>query len=538
MEVWSPPCTPSSACCRVPVQRLAKETIIHINTRRLCSLLVPARPLAPSRLLPMEEYTSPTDAAIERLGERQETVHAELLEKMGKMEQVLARLDERPQLLPTFVTSTTFPAVMAGFTDYIGLAMVTPALPFFLFSYFTEDTESLYHNQFCGNPTTLHATPCTASDALSTQCCWSISDNANPGTGTIIPVAAENEIHATISRWTGRITAIQFIFICFANMFWAICGDRVPSMYSLMVTMLGDTACFAGAGFLRRPWEILVIRGATGVSSPLVPAIVYLLDRARSMEQVIEGVANFTLSVVLAYACASIIVAFTYVDIGWKGINIIAAGLNALSLFVVTFYSAAPTRPGPKARPEGAMKAVCTKWFMLHATTGFVQGWQMASMVMMYVLVMKNIFKFNTHQVGAVMFALPCVLLIQNRVCKMATLKYGLNAVTTFGCFLAVANLAVYTIPQVHNYQPTFIVCMIIMQVRSKSRPDLPPSLPFAHLLCVHAQSADLRAHAAGAQPDARAEDRRLLCAQGHERRHRLGARLLRTWAGHRAVRG
>ena len=157
-----------------------------------------------------------TTAAVNRMVEQNESVHAELLERMDKMETLLSKIEDRPQILPKFVTSTTFPGVLCGFSDYIGLAMITPALPFYLMDYFQTQPDGGLVNV--------------------------------TATGTIIPLTPLQEVKDTVTRWTGYITATQFICIFVANIFWATCGDRIPSMWALMVTMLGDTASFAGSG--------------------------------------------------------------------------------------------------------------------------------------------------------------------------------------------------------------------------------------------------------------------------------------------------
>ena len=140
---------------------------------------------------------------------------------------------------PQWVTATSFPAVLAGFCDYVALAMITPALPHYLEDFFA----------------------------------------------TADPEASRNSVDSEVAQWTGRITAVQYVAITLCNVFRALYGDRIPSKAALQCTVLASTACFAWSAFTTRPWQLLLVRAAAGLSSPLASAIVHILDRARSREE-------------------------------------------------------------------------------------------------------------------------------------------------------------------------------------------------------------------------------------------------------------
>jgi MFS family permease len=128
-------------------------------------------------------------------------------------------------------------AVVSVFADYLGLAMLTPSLPFYLSEKGLTDSE--------------------------------------------------------IPFWNGAITTAQFAAIVIGNVFWGRFCDRTSSWRALQVAMLGDTVFFAlsaGAPFGLRGAPsagimLAVVRFFAGLFTPLVSAVLYIFDRERPLER-------------------------------------------------------------------------------------------------------------------------------------------------------------------------------------------------------------------------------------------------------------
>jgi len=362
--------------------------------------------------------------------------NVKLNERLDKMEDLLVKIDQKPGAWPSFLTSKAFPAVMVSFSDYLGLALITPALPFYLQCYFEkQDDPATFAANYSGSNT----------------------------------CGNDPRIHDEVTSWSGYIVGVQFLCILASNMFWALFGHRVPSKLAVELTMLGDTACFAASAFISDPSLLIMIRALTGLSSPLVPGLVFILDRSASLPEIIQGVGQFTLAVILAYAAASAVVGFGWSAIGWQGINLIAAGFNGFAFLIVWFFGAPPNNPAPKAAPVGVFKALTTKFFALHAITHFTQGWMMGGMSLMYVLILKGLYNFGAETVAAIMLVLPVVLLVQNRLGTQFTIKYGINAVISGACVMAVVVQAAFVVLLDTEFDdgkllPLFIVMMILTQ--------------------------------------------------------------------------
>lgn len=355
-------------------------------------------------------------AVIRTMQEKQERDHEVVLERLEQMQaNLLTKADETTSILPklqnipSFMMSPTWPAVLAGFCDYMGLAMITPALPHHLEEFFATPAAGIL------NQTLLN-------EHLLDNCTLS-------GDPPLCPLQ-RGIINKQVTTWTTLITGMQFLAICLSNVFWTLFGDRVPHKLAVQITVLGSGICFGVSSFLEDPVPLAAARIVTGLCSPLVPAIVFLLGRAQTMTQVIDGIANFTLGALLAYSAANAIVGFAFRYVQWKGINLIAFGAMMFACFVVTCYSSPPANPNLTPRPlrpflpllqPGASKALLSPWFMVHGATAFATGWLQGSTPNLNVLLLQQSWHLSTETTAEIFIAIPLVLFFQNRLTKWAT---------------------------------------------------------------------------------------------------------------------
>jgi MFS family permease len=187
----------------------------------------------------------------------------------------------RGSLLRRVVRYPFLPGMAAAFADYLGMALITPALPYFL-------EEEL---------------------GMSTR---------------------------DSSLWTGAITTAQYAGGAVGNTFVGVLGDRLGSRFTLASTLGGDVVFFAATAFARSVALILSFRFLAGVASPLVPSLMYILERATEEgASKLAGVNAYSASVNFAYAFGGMIVGLFYYDMGWTGLNLFSAAVAALALVVV-----------------------------------------------------------------------------------------------------------------------------------------------------------------------------------------------------------
>eukprot|EP00227_Mantoniella_beaufortii_P006430 CAMPEP_0197610780 /NCGR_PEP_ID=MMETSP1326-20131121/54078_1 /TAXON_ID=1155430 /ORGANISM="Genus nov. species nov., Strain RCC2288" /LENGTH=216 /DNA_ID=CAMNT_0043179347 /DNA_START=228 /DNA_END=874 /DNA_ORIENTATION=+ len=179
------------------------------------------------------------------------------------------------------------PSMVACGADYLGLAMMTPALPYFL-----EDTLGL-------DPT-------------------------------------------GVSVWTGAITTAQYAGGAFGNMLVGWVGDRLGSRKALVLTLGGDVVLFALTALATSKAMLISVRFFAGLSSPLVPSLMYIFERARHKMEILEGVNAYSASVNMAYAMGGIIVGVGYGAMGWVGLNLFSSAFAAVALVIVAFLSTPP----------------------------------------------------------------------------------------------------------------------------------------------------------------------------------------------------
>ena len=139
------------------------------------------------------------------------------------------------------------PGMAATFADYLGMALLTPALPYFL-----SDVVGL--------------------DARG------------------------------VATWTGAITTAQYAGGAMGNMIVGTMGDKLGSRATLGVTLAGDVLFFTLTAVNRHRGALLALRFLAGLSSPLVAALHHILKQARDKMHVLEGVNAYSLSVNAGYA--------------------------------------------------------------------------------------------------------------------------------------------------------------------------------------------------------------------------------------------
>ena len=260
-------------------------------------------------------------------------------------------------------------AVISIFADYLGLALLTPALPFYL-------------------------------DNLG------FSDDK-------------------IAVWNGVITTSQFSAIIIGNLVWGRMCDRVGSQRSLLYAMIGDSIFFAlsaaapfgleghgcvnkgsgefssgetsGCGRLIAAITIAIVRAGAGFFTPLVSALLFIFDRADSPQAVVKGMGDYALATISAYTMGGVAVGLLYESVGWAWLNGSSAAVTALAALYVATCSAPPLIKGPRPKPKGLMAALRTADFLTHATTAFSCGYIMNASTFMFVIMLKEVFEWSAR---------------------------------------------------------------------------------------------------------------------------------------------
>lgn len=236
-------------------------------------------------------------------------------------------------------------AVVATFADYLGLALLTPALPFYLDELGFNDDE--------------------------------------------------------VAVWNGVITASQFAFIIVGNLFWGFVSDRKGSKAALQLAMVGDCVFFGltaaapfglGGNVVSSGIVLSIVRAGAGFCTPLVSALIFIFDRASSPGEVVRGMGAYGNAIMLAYALGGVLIGIAYDEVGWAPINAGSAVVTGVAALYVTVLSAPPLHSGPRPKPRGLMRALRTAAFITHGATAFICGYIMNVAIFMLIIVLKEVF--------------------------------------------------------------------------------------------------------------------------------------------------
>ena len=137
------------------------------------------------------------------------------------------------------------PAIAATAADYLGLSIITLALPFFLSEVGVSE--------------------------------------------------------ADLPRWNGMIMGAQFVAVMMGNLLSGKMGDVYGSAAAVKLALLGQAVFFALSAFapfgvdapMLAATLLLLTRIGAGFSTALVSALLYIFDRAPNPERLLRGVAQY-----------------------------------------------------------------------------------------------------------------------------------------------------------------------------------------------------------------------------------------------------
>ena len=374
----------------------------------------------------------------------------------------------------------------ATFADYLGMAMLTPALPY-----------------------------------------WCAEAGLSP---------------TEVATWTGAITTAQYAGAALGNFAVGAMGDGLGARETLAATLLGDVVLFTLTALATKPGALLAIRLVAGMSSPLVAALMYILQRATTKSQTLKGVNAYSLSVNGGYALGGVVVGVGYASMGWLGLNLLSAGVAGVALvFVLVTAKGTPpvaiTDSGVKRRDEAEAGVVVggpgmsprasvggreigdaseasvsssgggstemtgvksqsqisaaatsplppsisvfrTGAMVSHCYTAFNTGYLFMGFIVLFVLMAKQVLGWSVAEVGWAFMAIPVA-----NVCAMYGLippfirRFGVHCSVTCGSIMTVMVLGVLSLPAVYSSAEgilgvTFmlIFCVVLLQVPNQMR--------------------------------------------------------------------
>ena len=338
------------------------------------------------------------------------------------------------------------PGMSACFADYLGMAMLTPALPYFLAD--------------------------LGYDAKQ------------------------------VATWTGAITTAQYAGAACGNMVVGAMGDSLGSRLTLSITLVGDVALFALTAFTKNVGALTTIRCFAGLSSPLVASLHYILRSAKTKAQTLEGVNAYSVSVNIGYACGGVIVGVAYDGLGWVGINVLSAIVAGIALIVVlilvkddrlvkkdkvdtgiTTSTAVVMEKGSSVKEntknkESNFSVYQTGAMVSHMITAINVGYQFMGFLVLFTLMAKQILGWSPSQIGWSFMAIP----IANTVAMYYFIpplirKFGVHSLITYSSFATMVTLGAFALPAVHESPAgimtiTFclILCVVTVQVPNQMR--------------------------------------------------------------------
>ena len=296
-------------------------------------------------------------------------------------------------------------AVLCTFADYVGLAILQPALPFYLSELVADED---------------------------------------------------------VVMWNGYILSAQFIAIVFGNIFWGCVGDRLTSQNVLCLAMIGDCLTFCLTSFIRSPVLLVVVRFLAGLSTPLTPALLFIFERAPTPAAALKGVGQYVLAINFAYLTGGILVSSLNDSVGFLGLNLIATSLAATAL-LFTVLLATPSLVGKKSRPRGVWHALLSPPFMCHAMIAYSSGWAFNANVIVPFWILRDQFGWDASRVGLIYVLLPFLLVVMEKLVRCSAGHVGSNAVISTGMFLQLGVLATCSLPAVQANLPALIACVCLI---------------------------------------------------------------------------
>ena len=357
------------------------------------------------------------------------------------------------------------PGMAATLADYLGMALLTPALPYFL-------SERL------------------DMDASAT------------------------------ATWTGAVTTAQYAGGALGNMVVGTMGDVLGSRATLGVTLGGDVAFFAVTAFVADARVLVAVRFLAGLSSPLVAALHHILLVSRDKMHAMEGVNAYSASVNLGYCLGGVVVGVGYDEMGWVGLNLLSAAVALLAVGLVLGLVAPRAAKGPEAfvatdaakgeratessasgrtdagvdapdasarergaeKNPGSSRASSSVYFsgamVSHMYTAFNTGYQFMGFIVLFTLLAKQILGWSPVAIGWSFMAIP----VANTIAMYALIppfvkRFGVHASVTCGAAVTALTLALFALPAVHTtaggiIAVTFllIVGVVILQVPNQMR--------------------------------------------------------------------
>ena len=378
------------------------------------------------------------------------------------------------------------PGMAATFADYLGMAMLTPALPY-----------------------------------------WCAEAGMSP---------------TDVATWTGAITTAQYAGAALGNFAVGAMGDGLGARETLAATLLGDVVLFTLTALATKPGALLAIRLVAGMSSPLVAALMYILQRATTKSQTLKGVNAYSLSVNGGYALGGVVVGVGYASMGWLGLNLLSAGVAGVALvFVLVTAKGKPPvavtdswvkrreeaeagvgvgagmsprasvgggreigdaseasvsssgggsteREGVKSSSQISASVTAplppsisvfrTGAMVSHCYTAFNTGYLFMGFIVLFVLMAKQVLGWSVAEVGWAFMAIPVA-----NVCAMYGLippfirRFGVHCSVTCGSIMTVCVLGVLSLPAVYSSAEgilgvTFmlIFCVVLLQVPNQMR--------------------------------------------------------------------
>lgn len=245
-------------------------------------------------------------------------------------------------------------ALLCTFADYVGLSMLTPALPFFLAELGVVDVE----------------------------------------------------------LWVGAILSAQYLAVVIFNPIWGMVADRFGAQRALLGAMVGDTLFFGLTAVATVPGALVAVRFLAGGCSPLVPAL-SLIFSVLTPEKTAQGIGRYSLAICGGYVIGASTVGALYRAVGFAGLQLTSAAVAAIAA-VYTALSPHGKKPlGQEAQVSGVRTALRSRHFAVYAATQFFVGWCMNMAFAVVTIALRGEFGWSVAEVGYCFLGIAAVLAVQ-----------------------------------------------------------------------------------------------------------------------------
>lgn len=152
--------------------------------------------------------------------------------------------------------------------------------------------------------------------------------------------------------WIGFVTCAQYLGVLVGGLIFGRVSDIYGRKAAIQIACIGDIIFFTATGFVQNVVQLLIIRFAAGLFTPLVPSISWVIDSGRGNPAAIASYMGIWAMLMSMSFMLGAIVGGLLGGENWTIAHSISGGA-ALCALVVVSNADTPPRPDENVKPRG-----------------------------------------------------------------------------------------------------------------------------------------------------------------------------------------